>query len=213
MHRTNQDAARRRSRAFYIHGHYSSRLGPAPAFVRAGSLKLGDEIKLDGFTCTVQRVQRPDRSATGAAKTNVNVWFLGPVGRSGFRPCGSYPMQRSELVLVERFAGELAPAPAEPARSGSGAGSAVMCEHANEVPQMCPCRARCYCKSHTCKPSELDKVFADARRMLAASPDWMMTSDTRREIARLSARLSPPCRCAGPQFDPDKPCPAHGGKR
>lgn len=25
------------------------------------------------------------------------------------------------------------------------------CEHANEVPQMCPCKPDCYCKSHTCK--------------------------------------------------------------
>jgi hypothetical protein len=29
--------------------------------------------------------------------------------------------------------------------------SAVYCEHANEVPQVCPCLPDCYCKSHTCK--------------------------------------------------------------
>lgn len=29
--------------------------------------------------------------------------------------------------------------------------SAMLCEHANEVPQICPCRFLCYCKSHTCR--------------------------------------------------------------
>lgn len=29
--------------------------------------------------------------------------------------------------------------------------SAMHCEHANEVPFMCPCPGNCYCKSHTCK--------------------------------------------------------------
>lgn len=28
--------------------------------------------------------------------------------------------------------------------------SAVYCEHANEVPGMCPCDDECYCKTHTC---------------------------------------------------------------
>lgn len=28
--------------------------------------------------------------------------------------------------------------------------SAMFCEHANEVPQMCPCAAGCYCKTRTC---------------------------------------------------------------
>jgi hypothetical protein len=27
----------------------------------------------------------------------------------------------------------------------------VFCEHANEVPHVCPCDADCYCKDHTCK--------------------------------------------------------------
>jgi len=28
--------------------------------------------------------------------------------------------------------------------------SAMMCDHANEVPIGCPCATNCYCKSHTC---------------------------------------------------------------
>lgn len=31
-------------------------------------------------------------------------------------------------------------------------GLAVMCEHANEVPNFCSCDKDCYCKTHTCKP-------------------------------------------------------------
>ena len=28
----------------------------------------------------------------------------------------------------------------------------MFCEHANEVPQVCPCTGPdCYCKTHTCK--------------------------------------------------------------
>lgn len=30
--------------------------------------------------------------------------------------------------------------------------AAYLCEHANEVPQWCPCDPGCYCKHHTCKP-------------------------------------------------------------
>ena len=47
----------------------------------------------------------------------------------------------------------------EPDRSGR----AVMCEHANEVPQACPCWGGCYCKTHTCKEKSL---WFDAR------PTW-----------------------------------------
>lgn len=28
--------------------------------------------------------------------------------------------------------------------------SAMHCEHANEVPSVCPCPRDCYCKGHTC---------------------------------------------------------------
>lgn len=28
--------------------------------------------------------------------------------------------------------------------------SAMHCEHANEVPSVCPCPRDCYCKEHTC---------------------------------------------------------------
>lgn len=29
--------------------------------------------------------------------------------------------------------------------------SAVFCEHANEMPQRCPCDDNCYCKDHSCR--------------------------------------------------------------
>lgn len=29
--------------------------------------------------------------------------------------------------------------------------SAILCEHANEMPNVCPCDADCYCKAHSCK--------------------------------------------------------------
>jgi hypothetical protein len=34
----------------------------------------------------------------------------------------------------------------------SGVIPAMFCEHANEVPNVCPCPPDCYCKAHTCKP-------------------------------------------------------------
>ena len=30
------------------------------------------------------------------------------------------------------------------------AASSIFCEHANEVPAVCPCEQRCYCKANTC---------------------------------------------------------------
>lgn len=33
-------------------------------------------------------------------------------------------------------------------------GQAYMCNHANENPNVCPCAAGCYCKSHTCKDKD-----------------------------------------------------------
>lgn len=30
--------------------------------------------------------------------------------------------------------------------------SPVFCEHANEMPQVCPCDDLCYCKDHSCRP-------------------------------------------------------------
>lgn len=37
------------------------------------------------------------------------------------------------------------------------------------------------------KDDELNSVFEEARRHLASLPDWLITSETRHEIARLSA--------------------------
>jgi predicted ATPase len=41
---------------------------------------------------------------------------------------------------------------------------AMFCDHANEVPQTCPCAPDCYCRTHTCKPvrSPLRIAFAGA---------------------------------------------------
>jgi len=36
----------------------------------------------------------------------------------------------------------------------------TFCEHANEVPAVCPCEPDCYCKSHTCK-SAISHVPSD----------------------------------------------------
>lgn len=34
--------------------------------------------------------------------------------------------------------------------------AAHLCEHANEVPQSCPCPDDCYCRTHTCKDRDAD---------------------------------------------------------
>ncbi len=35
--------------------------------------------------------------------------------------------------------------------------SPIYCNHANEVPVVCPCDDDCYCKEHTCKPRRSQK--------------------------------------------------------
>lgn len=36
--------------------------------------------------------------------------------------------------------------------------SALLCEHANEMPMICPCEEDCYCKYYSCKNRKIDKV-------------------------------------------------------
>jgi hypothetical protein len=35
--------------------------------------------------------------------------------------------------------------------------SAMYCEHANEMPNVCPCPDNCYCKDHSCKPVKIKR--------------------------------------------------------
>jgi hypothetical protein len=53
--------------------------------------------------------------------------------------------------MVKRSVKEPEVAKAEAETDKSEEGRAMMCDHANEVPLLCPCDAGCYCKSHTCK--------------------------------------------------------------
>lgn len=45
--------------------------------------------------------------------------------------------------------------------------SAIFCNHANEVPNICPCSADCYCKGNTCPTTisyeRLEKELADLK--------------------------------------------------
>lgn len=44
-----------------------------------------------------------------------------------------------------------------PATTGQGLPdreNPLFCEHANEVPQACPCEPDCYCRNHTCRDRE-----------------------------------------------------------
>jgi hypothetical protein len=51
--------------------------------------------------------------------------------------------------------GKTAPSPADSRATKiepvPGLMSAHFCEHANEVPSVCPCPANCYCKGNTCR--------------------------------------------------------------
>lgn len=43
-------------------------------------------------------------------------------------------------------------------------GSAMHCDHANEMPATCPCPDHCYCKEHTCKSLNSHASEEDAWR-------------------------------------------------
>ena len=36
---------------------------------------------------------------------------------------------------------------------------ALQCEHANEMPAVCPCPSDCYCKSHSCRPKSITRAI------------------------------------------------------
>lgn len=53
--------------------------------------------------------------------------------------------------------------------------SAMMCIHANEVPQSCPCKRGCYCKSHTCKQVRRIPEQKPGRSVQdVGTPDWLV---------------------------------------
>jgi hypothetical protein len=57
---------------------------------------------------------------------------------------------------------------------------AMFCEHANEVPQSCPCKPDCYCKTRTCRP-----------KLVVSIPDPLEGGiDPGRNAVRLAAKLA-----------------------
>lgn len=72
--------------------------------------------------------------------------------------------------ICEKDFGRFKPQPAE--------SSPIFCEHANEVPAVCPCPEGCYCKTHSCKnrqPAE-ESVSIDELEEFVLTPS---TSETR----------------------------------
>lgn len=63
--------------------------------------------------------------------------------------------------------------------------SAVFCEHANEVPQACPCLPDCYCKNHTCRLTRQDAGAPQARNVSIVTKEERLAL---REAATTAAR-------------------------
>lgn len=74
------------------------------------------------------------------------------------------------------------------------ANSAFLCNHANEVPNICPCDADCYCKSNTCRP------WGDAVVLVKEPfvPDKRAAQETL-ELLRDRAHSSPRGEVCGPE--------------
>ena len=70
-----------------------------------------------------------------------------------------------------------------PHQRGVPAGSAILCNHANENPGHCPCEPDCYCRQngHTC--SDVDRVYNDGRgaepgcRLCKRDARWRFNTD------------------------------------
>ncbi len=68
----------------------------------------------------------------------------------------SYDIMRPEALMVGLFTvvpsrpGRKRPKTATSGQDLPDRESPLFCEHANEVPQACPCAPDCYCKDHTC---------------------------------------------------------------
>lgn len=74
--------------------------------------------------------------------------------------------------------------------------SAMFCEHANEVPQMCPCTAGCCCKTRTCAPRDTarsdDQDGEEARVNPKISREYT-DGNGRRVIAVFTLRTNERC--------------------
>lgn len=57
-------------------------------------------------------------------------------------------------VIPSRAGGEAVKSDQDQPASSRSGNYAMFCEHANEVPQACPCAPDCYCKDHTCRYRE-----------------------------------------------------------
>jgi hypothetical protein len=62
----------------------------------------------------------------------------------------TYAVEHPEAFEVGLFTVPKRPSRSKKAAAESDHRRAMFCEHANEVPQACPCPPSCYCKDHTC---------------------------------------------------------------
>jgi len=58
------------------------------------------------------------------------------------------------LRALRSRSGRNRPKPAKTGQALPDRENPIFCEHANEVPQACPCAPDCYCKDHTCRYRE-----------------------------------------------------------
>jgi hypothetical protein len=64
----------------------------------------------------------------------------------------TYAVALGDVVVIMRGLPPEEPAPdVRPSPTAQGGSWAMTCEHANEVPRVCPCPMACYCKFHTCR--------------------------------------------------------------
>lgn len=59
--------------------------------------------------------------------------------------------------------------------------SALSCEHANEVPRVCPCVPECYCKSNSCRPRVFRNMSTPESREFWESLERRVAADLFRD--------------------------------
>lgn len=67
--------------------------------------------------------------------------------------------------------------------------SAIYCEHANEMPAVCPCPADCYCKSHSCSSPTRTAVHPAQRDVIPT--EGRLRQIIREELSRHRAEPQP----------------------